>query len=1010
MAGPPPFASPPSHSPSEVKFLGTTCYASMAAQSCQDTGRVDDLWSLAFALMELCAGLLPWDSLYGPAVTAEERQAAKLRVLEEKKRLIAAATNGDPGRVAALRPAVGYLARLPKQLVELVREIAPLKYSSCPDYTRLRALLLEASRARGARTAHLAGELRAAVHTAAKRGHAAAAEASQSKRARNAEAEPQLEAEAAAAAATEAPASASYSPLAASPVAAGSPPSGRGAHRGAEGAAAVEGSPAGAAAAQAPPRRSLAAACADRPAAAASGGDATGVPASASCSPLAASPVTAGSSPGASEARGGCPAARGGAAPGAAGAAAEGHFAGAAAVDAHRLAAAGGGAAGLAEFRRDAADAFRQPADEAAAGCGTASPAEAAGPLAGPRPAARELLAARGRLAAAPGAALGAPAASRAPCSARGPPAGAPPEAAGGPEVASWVGVAPELRALVVFEAALLLTCRGRPELVRRLLSPARMAAFLANLLTTGAAGSVALACVWMARELLDADPEPYRLLLERHGVAQAVRRLASAEARGGRDAAAADEALVATAAKHCTFVEHACGMALSVDKFASLRLSGSLTDSRVRRVRDRIKRGGGVLISAGDCSVPPWKQLPRTTPPMGAFGVSCSCYLPPPPLHSAVLARLKGASQHERPRVEVYALPLVWSPVYPGCAEVYKGRPPPTCAFVLCLACWAAAAYRLALDPSGGDPVAAGACLTADALFSPHPAKLRRYLLHALWPLEAGYVRGFLTSTALLVQGFALENQEGTAAFALQLAGFHVVASAVLLGLGASACQLSLESALAGLAMVIHSRNPQVHTDGLEKSLRVPFVIEPRWHTWLIEALLLLTAGSFPRALAAHAVGLAVGGLYVLREPDPGPWQQAWQAVRQRSFGCGALVHLGMLLFALLAAPFTADGEGLGGTPPLLHQAVAGQVPPEVLLTCKIMLAFAWPLALSPLRLWVRFYAVGCALVAMSGMNSPAWRGGNPHLGLLLLLYLVCGFWRLYGLPDCESDKDRAA
>ncbi|CAK0859661.1 unnamed protein product [Prorocentrum cordatum] len=346
---------------------------------------------------------------------------------------------------------------------------------------------------------------------------------------------------------------------------------------------------------------------------------------------------------------------------------------------------------------------------------------------------------------------------------------------------------------------------------------------------------------------------------------------------------------------------------------------------------------------------------------------------------------------------------------------EVYKGRPPPTCdslppPVLLCLATWAAAGYRLVLHPAAGDPAAFGACLTADALFAPRPAELRRYLLHALWPLEAGYARGFLASAALLVQGFALESQEGTAAFALQLAGLHTAAAALLLGLGASACQVSLEPALAGLAVVIHAANPKVHTDGLERSLRVPFAIEPRWHTWLLGALLLLAAGNFPRALAAHAVGLALGGLCVLREePLAGPWRQAWQAVRQRSFGCGALVHLGLLLFALLAAPFAAE-EGLGGTAPLLHLAVSGQVPPQALLTCKVMLSCAVPLALSPLRIWVRLYAVGCALLAMSGMNSPAWRGGNPHLGLALLVYLTCGFWCLYGLPDRQPDKDRPA
>ena len=44
----------------EAEFRGTSRYASLAAHNCQDLGRVDDLWSLFYVLLEFITGTLPW--------------------------------------------------------------------------------------------------------------------------------------------------------------------------------------------------------------------------------------------------------------------------------------------------------------------------------------------------------------------------------------------------------------------------------------------------------------------------------------------------------------------------------------------------------------------------------------------------------------------------------------------------------------------------------------------------------------------------------------------------------------------------------------------------------------------------------------------------------------------------------------------------------------------------------------------------------------------------------------
>lgn len=354
---------------------------------------------------------------------------------------------------------------------------------------------------------------------------------------------------------------------------------------------------------------------------------------------------------------------------------------------------------------------------------------------------------------------------------------------------------------------------------------------------------------------------------------------------------------------------------------------------------------------------------------------------------------------------------------------EIYRERPAPTCAFLLALATWLAVCYRF-WRPESVNPIAEGVCIFPDTVFLPNSAEWRRYLCHFLWPLELGYVRGFLSSTALLVEGYAFEYEVGTPYFAGLFTGLHIGAAIVLLHFRFTLCFISLEPAIAAIAVVMHRVNPKIHTDGLDKSIRLPFAIEPRWHMWILLSVLLLIAQDFPQVFAVQAVGLAVGGTYVLRNPEV--WFDSWTAVCTRTFTVGATVHIMFFVFAILFMPLTAqtlpddaitaifDGRAFNlswwqanmkSSLPMLHMATVGQVSAESFFICKMLLAFACPLLLSPFRIWARFYAGACILLVMYAMNSPEWR--YPHLGFFALVYLAWAFWKLPNMGGTKWHRE---
>merc|ERR1719375_34678 len=106
---------------------------------------------------------------------------------------------------------------------------------------------------------------------------------------------------------------------------------------------------------------------------------------------------------------------------------------------------------------------------------------------------------------------------------------------------------------------------------------------------------------------------------------------------------------------------------------------------------------------------------------------------------------------------------------------------------------------------------------------------------------------------------------------------------------------------------MVMHRYNPKIHGDGLDKSVRVDWPVEPRWHLWLVLSLLLLLAADFSTVLSLYDVGLAAGAFCALRDPDA--WSEAFRVASERSPGIGRSVHAALFMFAIVFMPLTTPG-----------------------------------------------------------------------------------------------------
>ena len=98
-------------------FVGTAKYASLNSHECHDLGRVDDLYSWFFSLLEMLAGKLPWPSVKDREEVYEAKKNANLE---------------------------DFCKPFPKQLYSLYRVISQYRFQDKPDYKLLMAFLVEA--------------------------------------------------------------------------------------------------------------------------------------------------------------------------------------------------------------------------------------------------------------------------------------------------------------------------------------------------------------------------------------------------------------------------------------------------------------------------------------------------------------------------------------------------------------------------------------------------------------------------------------------------------------------------------------------------------------------------------------------------------------------------------------------------------------------------------------------------------------------------------------------------
>ncbi|ESO12900.1 hypothetical protein HELRODRAFT_63336, partial [Helobdella robusta] len=105
-----------------VGFRGTVRYASISAHKNKEMGRVDDMWSLFYMLVEFIIGQLPWRKI------KDKEQVGIMKEKYDHK---------------------SFLKYLPSQFHPFLSHITSLNYSDTPDYSFLRGLMYQGMNARG---------------------------------------------------------------------------------------------------------------------------------------------------------------------------------------------------------------------------------------------------------------------------------------------------------------------------------------------------------------------------------------------------------------------------------------------------------------------------------------------------------------------------------------------------------------------------------------------------------------------------------------------------------------------------------------------------------------------------------------------------------------------------------------------------------------------------------------------------------------------------------------------
>lgn len=106
----------------ETGFRGTSRYASLQSHRHQDLGRVDDLWSLLFMLIEFATGTLPW------------------RKFKDKD---------DIGRCKEMCIGPQLVKHMPREFGPFLEHLESCSYASEPDYSFLLSLLYRSLERRG---------------------------------------------------------------------------------------------------------------------------------------------------------------------------------------------------------------------------------------------------------------------------------------------------------------------------------------------------------------------------------------------------------------------------------------------------------------------------------------------------------------------------------------------------------------------------------------------------------------------------------------------------------------------------------------------------------------------------------------------------------------------------------------------------------------------------------------------------------------------------------------------
>jgi len=307
--------------------------------------------------------------------------------------------------------------------------------------------------------------------------------------------------------------------------------------------------------------------------------------------------------------------------------------------------------------------------------------------------------------------------------------------------------------------------------------------------------------------------------------------------------------------------------------------------------------------------------------------------------------------------------------------------------------------------------------CLPLDLLIKPNASDWSRYVLHIL-VVDGSWFRTWLMSTSVMILGYCLELQVGTTSFYLMFLALHLLSTVGSLFLKLTGCVASFETTMTALAVAMHWENPQIHAHAVDPGIRVPFVIEPRWHLWILEMLMVMTCPRGPvAALQLRGLGLLVGLFWVLREPAAwsGMMEFAWSKPR-RMF----LLNVALLLAgtAYLPLSFTelsweqfsgasSDGrllqwtwwQQLPSTPPLL-----GLNPPTDFVLSAVF-GSSVMVFLSPEQIgWGSYYAYALLILVISAMCLPFWH--LPHLGFFIVLYLIYGF---YAGPYEEGSRSKA-